>query len=326
MRGPVVYTEGEKCKKCYSCVRSCPTKAIEVHAGQADIIDRLCISCGYCIDMCSQNAKRIRSSVPAVLDILDDTQDRPRFAIIAPSFPAAFLDAEPGCVVAALRAAGFDGVFETAFGADLVSYQYHKRFHQILKESAAHFLISSPCPAVVSYVEKLHPELVPHLAPILSPMETMGKVLRQTVDPECRVIFIGPCVAKKEEARRADIINEVLTFNELLELFETKGIDYSSCAPEEFDPPRANLGRLYPITGGLLKAASIEADPLASPVFTVEGPERVSELLEVLSERARSGVPSQNKLFDVLFCEGCIAGPAVPNKLSSFERRRYVIK
>lgn len=320
-----VYTEGESCKKCYSCVRACPTKAIEVHAGQALIGDRLCISCGYCVNMCSQNAKRVRSSVPAVLDILDDPGGRASFAILAPSFPAAFIGADPVCVVAALRAAGFDGVFETAYGADLVSYEYYRRFNQLSRESNADFLISSPCPAIVSYIEKLHPELVGHLAPVVSPMEAMGKVLRQTVDPDCRVVFIGPCVAKKEEARRSDVVDEVLTFSELNELLASKEVDYRSKEAVEFDPPHANLGKIYPITGGLLKAASIDDDPLASPVYTVEGPERVSALLSTLSERMKSGAPFTNKLFDLLFCEGCIAGPFIPNELPLFERRRYVI-
>ena len=325
MKGPVVYTECKNCKRCYSCVRSCPTKAIEFHEGRADIIDKLCISCGYCVNMCTQNAKRVRSSIPAVLDILHDRDDRSRFAIIAPSFPAAFLDVDPGSIVGALRAVGFDGVYETAFGADLVSYDYFKRFNKILQEGSKNFLISSPCPAVVSYVEKLHPELVDNLAPILSPMETMGKVLRETVEPDCRIVFIGPCVAKKEEAQRLNLVDEVMTFDELLDLFENEGVNYKECAPEEFDPPRANLGRLYPISGGLLKAASIDADPLASPVYTIEGQERVSELLKVLSGHVKSGTQTTNKLFDVLFCEGCVAGPAIPNDLSFFERRRYVI-
>jgi two-component system, NtrC family, sensor kinase len=325
-KAAAVFTEGESCKKCYSCVRSCPTKAIEVHSGQALIVDGLCISCGHCVNMCSQNAKRVRSSVPAVLDILDDPGGRSSFAIIAPSFPASYIDADPGCIVAALRTAGFDGVFETAFGADLVSYEYYRRFNLLFREDESDFMISSPCPAIVNYVEKLHPELAPHLAPVVSPMEAMGKVLRQTVDPDCRIVFIGPCVAKKEEARRTNIVDEVLTFIELNDLFDIKEIDYRAEDPAEFDPPHANLGRIYPITGGLLKAASIDADPLASPVSTVEGPERVSALLSALAERMKTGAPFTNKLFDLLFCEGCIAGPFVPNDLPFFERRGYVIK
>ncbi len=113
--------------------------------------------------------------------MLHDGDGRQCFAIVAPSFPAAFLDVSPWCIVGALRSAGFDGVYETAFGADLVSYEYYKRYREILEEGSEDFLISSPCPAVVSYIEKLHPELLQHLVPVLTPMETMGKLLRETV-------------------------------------------------------------------------------------------------------------------------------------------------
>ena len=133
-----VYTVGDLCKKCYSCVRECPTKAIEVHAGQADIIESLCISCGRCVLTCTQNAKRIRSSTAAVQGLLTERQagGRPVYALLAPSFPAAFLDVEPERLVGAIRALGFDGVFEVAFGADLVSYEYYRRFRELEREVA----------------------------------------------------------------------------------------------------------------------------------------------------------------------------------------------
>ena len=208
-----VYTVGDLCKKCYSCVRECPTKAIEVHAGQADIIESLCISCGRCVLTCTQNAKRIRSSTAAVQGLLTERQagGRPVYALLAPSFPAAFLDVEPERLVGAIRALGFDGVFEVAFGADLVSYEYYRRFRELERDSSGRFLISSPCPAVVSYVEKVFPELVPHLAEVVSPMEAMARVVRRGGEgAPCRVVFIGPCVAKKDEQRRLEVVDEVL--------------------------------------------------------------------------------------------------------------------
>ncbi|MBT3271810.1 MAG: 4Fe-4S binding protein, partial [Spirochaetales bacterium] len=321
----VVYTVGEVCKKCYSCVRFCPTKAIEVHSGQADIIDDLCISCGICVNMCSQNAKRIRSSVEAVLDILSTGKKGASYAMVAPSFPAAFLDINAGSIVGALREAGFDGVFEVAFGADLVSYEYSRRFHDPKTDDQDGFVISSPCPAVVNFVERMHPDLVPHLARVMSPMEAMGKVLKERMNGDAKIVFIGPCVAKKDEAERTEYVDEVLTFNELLELFAAAGVDYRAAAAEEFDPPEANLGKLYPVTGGLLKAASIDSDLLASPVYVVEGQERVSDILKVLEKKVQNGEPVVNRLFDLLFCDGCIAGPAIPNDLTFYERRRYII-
>jgi signal transduction histidine kinase/NAD-dependent dihydropyrimidine dehydrogenase PreA subunit len=320
-----VYTVGEICKKCYSCVRTCPTKAIEVHGGQAVIIEQKCISCGYCVNRCSQNAKRVRSSLEPVAALLAAGGAEPVYAMVAPSFPAAFLDLEPESLVGALKTAGFREVFEVAFGADLVSYAYYQRFRQRMADRNAPFLISTPCPAVVSYVEKVFPDLVPYLAEVMSPMEAMARVIRETIDPNGRIVFIGPCVAKKDEIRRLDLVDEVLTFHELEELFRQRSIDPRRAEPAPFHPPQANLGRIYPVTGGLLKAASIDADLLESPVFVVEGRDRVAEILEVLSRRLRGGIPVVNRLFDLLFCEGCIGGPMIPNELSFYERKRYIV-
>ncbi len=329
-----VLTAAEKCKKCYSCVRTCPTKAIEVHGGQADIIASKCISCGYCVPMCSQGAKQIRSSVAAVRDLLKS--GRRCCAMIAPSFPAAFLEVDPLHLVGAVAACGFDAVYEVAYGADLVAYEY-RHLYQALAGGADEgaprgrpsFLISSPCPAVVSYVEKISPELVPHLVPVVSPMEAMARVIRERLvaagEAPPAIVFIGPCVAKKDEARRLAIVDEVLTYEELTDLMREGGIDLSTVRPRDFDPPHANLGRIYPVAGGLLKAAAIDDDLLESPVMIVEGSARVTELLRVLAGYVRNRRHVVTRLFDLLFCEGCIGGPAVPNDLTFYERKKYIV-
>ena len=321
-----VYTEGDECKKCYSCVRSCPTKAIEVHDGKANIIESLCVSCGYCVATCSQGAKRIRSSVNEVLGILRKTDKVPKYAMLAPSFPAAFLDVETGRIVGALREVGFDGVFEVAFGADLVSYKYHNRYKHLINADKTDFIITSPCPAVVSYVEKIVPELVPMLADIASPMEAMALVIREKISRDASIVFIGPCVAKKDEADSSDLVNAVLTYEELLELFNRSELELSSAPLSEFDEPRANLGKIYPVTGGLLKAAAIDSDLLESPVYVVEGKERVVDILNVLKDSVREGKGVNYKLFDLLFCEGCIGGPVMLNDLTFYERKKYIVE
>ena len=324
-----VYTVGEICKKCYSCVRSCPTKALQVRAGQAEIIEDFCISCGYCVNVCSQGAKRVVSSLSEVREIL--AASTPAYALLAPSFPAAFLDLPPERLVGALQAAGFAGVYEVAFGADLVSYEYARRFHALQERGTQDFLISTPCPAVVQYVEKVLPELAPHLADIVSPMEATARAVRQKIAREGspvipRLVFIGPCVAKKVEAWRGGIVDAVLTFAELAELFEDAHMDPATAAPADFKPPHANLGRIYPVTGGLLKAAAIDADILESPVYVVEGAERVMDILQVLSHKVKNGQPVNYRLFDLLFCEGCIGGPVMVNDLTFFERKKYVVR
>ncbi len=319
-----VYTVGEICKKCYSCVRACPTKAIEVHAGQADIIESECISCGSCVTVCSQNAKRIRSSVEEALELLRSTE-RPRCAIIAPSFPAAFLGVPPEKLIAGLRSAGFDYVHEVAFGADLVSRAYRRKFAALVAEGSEDFMISSPCPAVVSYVEKRFPRLVPHLAPLASPMEATARVVRAKIAADAGIVFIGPCVAKKDEADRSGDVDVVLTFAELAEIFERSGISFETLEPSEFDRPQANLGRIYPVTGGLLKAAAIDSDLVESPVIIVEGRDRVTDILNVLDGKVRSGLTVVNRFFDLLYCEGCIAGPVMNNTLTFYERKKYIV-
>ncbi len=319
-----VYTVGEICKKCYSCVRSCPTKALQVRGGQAEIIEDFCISCGWCVNVCSQGAKRVTSSLGGVRAILEGPGKK--YALLAPSFPAAFLNLPPERLVGALHAAGFDGVFEVAFGADLVSYRYYQAFRELVERSPDNFLITTPCPAVVQYVEKMLPELTPHLAPIVSPMEATARVVRQKVDARARMAFIGPCVAKKVEAWRSGEVDAVLTFSELVDLFAESAIDPRSAAPAPFLPPHANLGRIYPVTGGLLKAAAIDDDLLESPVSVVEGQDRVMDMLRVLSGRVKNRVKTTYRLFDLLFCEGCIGGPVMVNDLTFHERKRYVVE
>ncbi len=132
-------------------------------------------------------------------------------------------------------------------------------------------------------------------------------------------------MAKKDEIARLGLVDAVLTFPELAELWQRRGVRPASLGPTEPDPPLGNLGRLYPITGGLLKASGIDADLLESPVYVVEGSDRVTDILQVLASRKQSGEAVVNKLFDLLFCEGCIAGPAYPNELTYYERRRFIV-
>ena len=324
-----VYTAGEQCKKCYSCVRICPTKAIVVHSGEANIIAEKCISCGYCVGGCSQGAKKVRSSVAEVVALLES--GRACAAIVAPSFPAAFPDLDATRLVGALAACGFAGVHEVAYGADLVSDEYFRLYRQLVASGDHGFIISSPCPAVVSYVEKICPELVPYLARIKSPMEAMATVVRERTAgagghaAPTAVVFVGPCVAKKDEAVRSSLVDEVLTFQELHELFEARGVDPEQQEARPFDPPHANLGRIYPVTGGLLKAAAIDDDLLESPVAVVEGSTRVTELLQSLNESVRAGRNVETRLFDLLFCEGCIAGPAITGELDLQGRKKLIV-
>ncbi len=317
MTEAIVSTIGQKCKRCYSCVRECPATAIRVENGQAVVIDERCISCGHCVKVCSQNAKLILSDKEKVL--FEFIPSYKTIAIFAPSLAASFPD-NYSKIPAALRKIGFEKICETAFGADLISKQYGQEFEKVNGKT----IISSPCPAIYNYIEKYFTELVPNLAAIVSPMIAMGRYLKQTLGNDIKVVFIGPCVAKKSEYRDSqveDAIDAVLTFSELKEIFDELNIELDELEEENFDPPHANLGKSFPLTGGLLKTANISSDVLARNVIVVDGKEKVEHIIQDIADNK-----IKSKFVDILFCEGCINGPAIEIDLNLYSRREKVIE
>lgn len=317
-RLPVISTIPEKCKRCYTCVRECPARAIKVEDGQAVVIEERCIACGNCVKVCAQHAKRIRDSIALVRRLL--SSGRPVFACLAPSFPAAFEEVNPGQVITALRALGFQEVWEVAFGAELISREYAELFKEAQRTKAR--VIATACPAIVSYVEKYMPALRPALAPIVSPLLATARAIRH-VYPDARTVFVGPCTAKKNEIHEpslAGYVDGVLTYPELRRMLEEEHIELSSQAETRFDSPACDLGRALPISGGLLKAAGFGTDILESDIITTEGKERALEALrELESGKTRA------RFFDLLLCEGCINGPMMTAGRSMFARKDVVV-
>jgi iron only hydrogenase large subunit-like protein len=222
----LVYTIKELCRTCYTCVRECPAKAIRIAGGQAEVITDRCIACGNCTKVCSQGAKVFLNTIDRVIKLLQDEENVA--AIVAPSFPAEFLEFKDyRLFVGMIRALGFKYVCEVSFGADIVA----DRYRQLISENRE-FYITSDCPSIVNYVRFYHPDLVDKLAPIVSPMVAMGRVIRKKYGEDIKIVFIGPCVAKKAESNE---INEALTFTELRDLFQMKGIKQgtSSLFPDE---------------------------------------------------------------------------------------------
>ncbi|MGA9294884.1 MAG: [Fe-Fe] hydrogenase large subunit C-terminal domain-containing protein [Ignavibacteriaceae bacterium] len=317
MNDGIVTTILDKCKRCYSCVRECPAKAIRVINGQATVLTERCIVCGHCIKVCSQNAKQILSDSEKVLNEILLTDKA--IAIIAPSFAASFPD-NYNKFPTALREAGFYKVIETAFGADLISEYYLKEF-QTEKDKT---IISSACPAVVNYIEKYYKDLVPNITNVVSPMIAIGRYLRETEGNDIKIVFIGPCIAKKDEYTDDMLNNEidaVLTFNEIKNILNNKSIFIDELEESSFDPPHAYMGKAYPLAGGLLKSTNIPEDILEKEIIVVEGKKKV---MEIIDEIANNNINA--KFVDILFCEGCISGPAIDSSLNYYSRREKVIK
>ncbi|MBN1465495.1 4Fe-4S binding protein [candidate division KSB1 bacterium] len=315
---PIVSTIETKCKRCYSCIRQCPANAIRVVNGQAKVIEERCIACGNCIKVCPQHAKQIRDGTRHSFELL--AGDHSVIAVLAPSFPAAFANVQPGQVISAIKKLGFSQVLDVAFGADLVAAAYNR----ILESEVMPIIVTSPCPAIVNFVEKYYPHLCLVLAPVVSPMIAIGRVIQEKYQPDAKIIFIGPCIAKKKEMfdeNVAGIIDEVLTFNELEVMLEQKGIDICSLSPQEFDGPMSDMGQVFPISGGLIKCSDSDDDILNSDVLVSEGRERV---LEVLKKVDAGDIEA--RFVDILFCRGCIKGPMLANDESVFVRRDRIVK
>jgi signal transduction histidine kinase/iron only hydrogenase large subunit-like protein len=314
----VLSTIKEKCRRCYSCVRKCPAKAIKVEDGQAKVMGDRCIACGSCIKVCRQEAKAVVDSIAPVKDLFWNFTEI--IACLAPSFPAAFPRASPGQIISAVRHLGFTEVMEVAFGADLVA----KAHARLAKKHPDKLYISSPCPALVLYIEKYFPSLVDHLAPIVSPMVAMGRVIKRSLRPGAKVVFIGPCIAKKMEIEAPQVagdVDAVLTFVELDRMFQEAGLVLEKLPESPSDGPLPRLGRIFPVPGGLLRSAALKEDVCQNKILVTEGKEACAQILNEILEGS-----VEAKFMDLLFCEGCINGPGFPNDLSFFSRKDLVAR
>jgi iron only hydrogenase large subunit-like protein/nitrogen-specific signal transduction histidine kinase len=317
---PLITTISEKCKMCYTCVRDCPAKAIRVVNGQAEIVADRCIGCGNCLLVCTQNAKQYYDSIPEVQEIIDS--DSKVMAIVAPSFPGAFPELDPGLFVEMLRKIGFNYVCEVGFGADLVAHKYK----ELIFNNPNRSYIATTCPGIVSYIEKYHPVLVKQLAPVVSPMLATARALRLVYGKDIKIVFIGPCVAKKGEAAKYDTedkkeIDAVLTFRELIDMIKQAKIDNTDLTMSDFDPPKSGLGALFSLSGGMLQAADMRVNLLNSNILIADGKEDFVRAIKEFHDESYN-----SNLLELLCCRGCIMGAGMPSGQTYFTRRAAVSK
>ena len=285
-----------KCKDCYKCLRECPVKAIEVKNHQARIIESRCILCGRCTLICPQNAKIVHSSLSEVKQILDSGAKV--IASVAPSFLSSFGLKDFNVFRIALAKLGFFDAEETAYGAELVTQKYKT----LLESKQFKNFITSACPAVCRLIQTYYPKALQYLAPVDSPMIVHAKMIRQQ-HPDAKVIFIGPCIAKKREAIESGIIDGVLTFDDMQELFAEKNIVLDEIIDISFENKRATacLSKAYPISHGVLK--SFPELPKGYDYMAVDGPDRCVDALQNIENL-------ENVFLEMNICkDGCVNGP-----------------
>ncbi len=314
----VITTNPARCRDCYRCVRTCHVKAIRVENGQAQIVPTLCIACGHCVLACPQKAKVVRDDRPAVRAAI--AQGRTVVASIAPSAPAYFGFGLFSEVETALKRLGFGAVVETAYGAEMVG-KAHKELIDQHPESWP--IITSSCPVVVNLIENYYPDLIPHLAPIVSPMIAHGRALRQRYGDDACLVFVGPCIAKKEEIRDpavADVIDAALSFGELRDWLAEADVALEiSDLPAE--PIERSDARVFPVEGGLIGTAKLDTDMLASDIVTTSGLEACEDVLRSI----RAGQLAACAV-ELMACEGgCINGPEMAEANSTYLARQRVI-
>ena len=237
------------CKNCYKCIRHCPVKAIRFSANQAHIIGNECILCGQCFVVCPQNAKEIVDSTEKVRVLLQ-TGD-PVVVSLAPSFIANYKGIGIASMRRALLKLGFAGVEETALGATIVKNEYER----MLREESRDIIISSCCHSINLLIQKYFPAELEYLADVMSPMQAHCADIKKRM-PNAKTVFIGPCVAKKDEADYYEgLVDAVMTFEELTRWFKEERITLEP----ELDQTEESRARFFPTTGGILKTMAQDA-------------------------------------------------------------------
>lgn len=311
----LVYTVKDRCRVCYTCVRECPVKAIKIINGQAEVISSRCIGCGNCTKVCSQGAKAFIDTTNGVNELLGSSEKA--VAMIAPSFAAEFSEiADYKILIGMLRRLGFHHVVEVGFGADLVAQEYKK----VMDDPDGEKTISSDCPAIAYYVRHYHPELTNSLAPIVSPMVAMVRVVKKKYGNDVRTVFIGPCIAKKAESSEVD---HVITFKELRQMFAKFGIRPEGSEPSDFDPPKAGRAAIFPVTRGKLHSINKSDNICNENIIVASGRIHFREAIKEFEEDL-----NRSQHLELLCCEGCIMGPGMTSANKIFTKttniRNYV--
>ena len=283
------------CKNCYKCIRHCPVKAIRFSANQAHIIGNECILCGHCFVVCPQNAKEIVDGTEKAKVLLQSGD--PVIVSLAPSFIANYDGVGIESMRRALKKLGFADVEETAIGATIVKNEYER----MLREEERDIVITSCCHSVNLLIQKYYPACLEYLADVMSPMQAHCLDIKKRI-PNAKTVFIGPCVAKKDEAEYYEgIVDAVLTFEELTNWLKDERISLE----QQIDTNTESRARFFPTTGGVLKTMAKNA-----PGYTYIALDGIENCISALKDIESGKI---HKCFiEMSACVGsCIGGPVM---------------
>ena len=289
------------CKNCYKCIRHCPVKSIRFSGNQAYIIGNECIMCGQCFVVCPQDAKQIVDETEKVKVILQGSD--PVVVSLAPSFVANYQGVGIHAMRKALKQLGFYDVEETAIGATIVKNEYER----LVNEQASEIIISSCCHSINLLIQKYFPSELPYLASVLSPMQAHCRDIKQRI-PNAKTVFIGPCVAKKDEAQYYEgLVDAVLTYDELTNWLKAEHIELE----QEMDAEENSRARFFPTTGGILKTMAQD-----NPNYTYMAIDGTENCMSALKD-IESGKLS-HCFIEMSACVGsCVGGPVMEKYHSS---------
>jgi len=297
------------CKNCYKCIRHCPVKAIRFSGNQAHIIGNECILCGECFVVCPQNAKQIVDETEKVKVFMQDTTT-PVIASLAPSFVANYEGVGIDAMREALKKLGFYDVEETAIGATMVKNEYER----MIREENRDIIISSCCHSINLLIQKHYPDVLEYLADVVSPMQAHCNDIKKRY-PNAKTVFIGPCVAKKDEAQHYEgIVDAVLTFEELTNWLKEEQIELA----QEMDAEEESRARFFPTTGGVLKTMAQDA-----PGYTYLAIDGVQNCINAILDIQQGKI---HKCFiEMSACQGsCIGGPVMEKYHLSSHVKDYI--
>ena len=283
------------CKNCYKCIRHCPVKSIRFSGNQAYIIGNECILCGQCFVVCPQDAKQIVDETEKVKVLLQS--GAPVYVSLAPSFVANYEGVGIGAMREALKALGFADVEETALGATIVKREYDR----MINEEERDIVISSCCHSINLLIQKYFPSELPYLANVMSPMQAHCSDIKKRV-PDAKTVFVGPCVAKKDEAQYYEgIVDAVLTFDELTKWLKEENVELKP----EMDNSENSKARFFPTTGGILKTMAKD-----NPEYSYMAIDGVENCMEALRDIESGRI---HKCFiEMSACAGsCVGGPVM---------------